>query len=154
MAEEDPKGDLAEPAQPEDASYEEDDEEVSSPFDNPLFAPLMVAGFVAWFGYDGWFNDDPEMLEHLAFNRYGFMALVLLLGRLLLENYTRVEYLNALLFGVYAIILGGIALLGSPDAWYNDGTLTQMTSRYGAPVFAVLALVSAAREHRRLSKRG
>ena len=55
-------------------------------FDNPLFAPLMVAGFVAWFGYDGWFNDDPEMLEHLAFNRYGFMALILLLGRLLLED--------------------------------------------------------------------
>ena len=152
MSEEDQKDALPEPvgaaAEPDD----ELDEEVSSPFDNPLFAPLMVAGFVLWFGYDGWFNDDPDMLEHLAFNRYGFMALTLLLGRLLLENHTQVRYLNALLFGAYAIILGGIAMLGSPDAWYNDGRMTQWTNLYGAPAFAVLALISAARERWRSAK--
>jgi hypothetical protein len=31
-----------------------------------------------WFGYDGWINQDPGMLEHLTFNRWGFGVLVAL----------------------------------------------------------------------------
>jgi hypothetical protein len=51
-----------------------------TPFDHPLFLPaLLVAGMV-WFGYDGWINQDPDMLEHQTFNRYGFVVLTVLAG--------------------------------------------------------------------------
>jgi hypothetical protein len=46
-----------------------------NPFDNPLFLPVLLFGLALWFGYDGWINQDPKMLEHLAFNRYGFGVL-------------------------------------------------------------------------------
>ena len=49
-----------------------------TPFDHPLFLPaLLVAGMV-WFGYDGWINQDPDMLEHRTFNQWGFAVLTLL----------------------------------------------------------------------------
>ncbi len=32
---------------------------------------LLLLGLVGWFGYDGWFNKDPKMQEHLGFNRIG-----------------------------------------------------------------------------------
>ena len=50
----------------------------STPFDHPLFLPVLLFAGCVWFGYDGWFNDDPKILEHLTFNRYGFVVLVLL----------------------------------------------------------------------------
>jgi len=40
---------------------------------------LLTAGTL-WFGYDGWINQDPDMLEHRDFNRYGFALLVVLAG--------------------------------------------------------------------------
>ena len=60
------------------AEDDEDDDEASSPFDHPAFLPVLLWGMAAWFGYDGWFNDDPDMQEHLTFNRYGFGVLVAL----------------------------------------------------------------------------
>jgi len=54
------------------------DEEASSPFDHPAFLPVLLWGLAIWFGYDGWINKDPEMLEHVAFNRWGFGILVVL----------------------------------------------------------------------------
>ncbi len=47
-----------------------------TPFDHPLFLPVLFFAGSAWFGYDGWLNDDPKMLEHLSFNRVGFAVLV------------------------------------------------------------------------------
>jgi hypothetical protein len=32
---------------------------------------LIATAFFIWFVRDGWFNDDPKMLEHLTFNRIG-----------------------------------------------------------------------------------
>jgi hypothetical protein len=46
-----------------------------TPFDHPLFLPVILSGLALWFGYDGWFN--PEMADHLTFNRYGFGVLLL-----------------------------------------------------------------------------
>ena len=51
-----------------------------TPFDHPLFLPALLLAFMLWFGYDGFINQDPEMLEHQDFNRYGFGLLVLLTG--------------------------------------------------------------------------
>ena len=55
-----------------------DEEEASSPFDHPAFLPVLLWGLAVWFGYDGWINQDPKMLEHVAFNRWGFGILVVL----------------------------------------------------------------------------
>jgi len=55
-----------------------DEEEASSPFDHPAFLPVLLWGLAIWFGYDGWINQDPDMLEHLTFNRWGFGVLVVL----------------------------------------------------------------------------
>ena len=49
-----------------------------TPFDHPLFLPILLAAGVVWFGYDGWINTDPDMLEHQSFNRWGFGVLLLL----------------------------------------------------------------------------
>lgn len=57
-----------------DASSEE--EAAPTPFDHPLFLPILLSGLTLWFGYDGWINQDPEMLEHVTFNRVGFGVLL------------------------------------------------------------------------------
>jgi hypothetical protein len=51
------------------------DTPADTPFDHPLFLPAILAGLCVWFGYDGFINQDPEMLEHLSFNRGGFALL-------------------------------------------------------------------------------
>ena len=42
----------------------------------PAVLALLIAGMV-WFGYDGWINQDPSMLEHQTFNRVGFVLLTI-----------------------------------------------------------------------------
>ena len=48
----------------------------STPLDHPYFLPFILGGMSIWFGYDGFINQDPEMLEHQSFNRIGFAILV------------------------------------------------------------------------------
>jgi hypothetical protein len=57
---------------------EEEEDESGSPFDHPAFLPAVLWPMALWFGYDGWINQDPDMLEHLTFNRWGFGVLVVL----------------------------------------------------------------------------
>ena len=64
-----------EPAQR--ATLDEDDD-TSSPFDHPAFLPVLLWGLAIWFGYDGFLNQDPDMLEHQTFNQVGFGVLVVL----------------------------------------------------------------------------
>ncbi|MBW2271725.1 MAG: hypothetical protein JRG96_00535 [Deltaproteobacteria bacterium] len=59
----------------EQPSPEEPQAPPPTPFDHPLFLPAILSGLALWFGYDGWFN--PEMKEHLDFNRYGFGLLLI-----------------------------------------------------------------------------
>jgi hypothetical protein len=61
-----------------DDEFDDDDDEVSSPFDHPFFLPVLLFAFAAWFGYDGWLNEDfaKESADSLSFNRYGFGALL------------------------------------------------------------------------------
>jgi hypothetical protein len=68
---------MSDPKQNEAPETEGESEEIPrNPFDNPLFLPVLLFGLALWFGYDGWINQDPKMLEHLDFNRYGFGVLV------------------------------------------------------------------------------
>jgi len=65
------------PPDAEAARAEVDEEDGSSPFDHPAFLPVLLWALAIWFGYDGWLNQDPDMQEHLTFNRVGFGVLVL-----------------------------------------------------------------------------
>jgi len=56
---------------------EEEDDDTGSPFDHPAFLPVLLWALAVWFGYDGWINQDPDMLEHVTFNRWGFGILVI-----------------------------------------------------------------------------
>jgi hypothetical protein len=58
----------------------EEDEYVRTPFDNPWVLPCLLLAFVLWFAYDGWINSDPDMLEHVSFNRWGSLVLSVLAG--------------------------------------------------------------------------
>ena len=60
----------------EDESTEVEEAAAPTPFDHPLFLPVLLSGLTLWFGYDGWLNNDPEMLEHSTFNRVGFGVLL------------------------------------------------------------------------------
>ena len=57
---------------------DDEDDDSGSPFDHPAFLPAVLWPMAIWFGYDGWINQDPDMLEHLTFNRWGFGVLVIL----------------------------------------------------------------------------
>lgn len=58
---------------PEPPDGEEDEELASTPFDNPWFLPILLAGMTLWFAYDGWLNADfaRESARYLGFNRWG-----------------------------------------------------------------------------------
>ena len=36
----------------------------------------LLCGLMLWFGYDGFINTDPEMMEHRTFNQVGFGLLL------------------------------------------------------------------------------
>ena len=65
-------------ADPSEAPPSTEEPAPSTPLDHPLFLPVLFAGCAIWFGYDGYWNQDPKMLEHQEFNRFGFQLLVFL----------------------------------------------------------------------------
>lgn len=52
-----------------------DDEPIETPFDHPLFLPVVLLGLSLWFLWDGFI---VPMEDHLTFNRWGFAVLALL----------------------------------------------------------------------------
>ena len=77
MSQQDNETDTKEPQQLNPGNGEEVEEQAPTPFDHPLFLPVLLGGLMLWFGYDGWINDDPDMLKHVTFNRVGFVALLI-----------------------------------------------------------------------------
>ena len=122
---------------------QEEEENASSPFDHPAFLPVILVAVALWFGFDGWFNEE---IESVRFNRYGFGFLLGAALYFTLDEVTRFPYLTALLFLGYALWLGTLSLLGSPDAWYNDEPSVQLFNRYAGIGFLALAGLSALRE--------
>lgn len=43
---------------------------------SPYLFPFGLFCFGLWFFYDGWITTDPDMLEHLMFNRVGSVILL------------------------------------------------------------------------------
>jgi hypothetical protein len=70
---------MSEDEQREDAAQasdtEDDDEPVETPFDHPLFLPVVLLGLSLWFFWDGFV---VPMEDHLTFNRWGFAVLAVL----------------------------------------------------------------------------
>lgn len=48
---------------------EEKEDRPAPPEFSPYFFPAILAVMGLWCFYDGWITTDPEMLEHLTFNR-------------------------------------------------------------------------------------
>ena len=44
-----------------------------NPLYHPLFLPVLLIAFCAWFGFDGFLTSDPDMLKHQTFNRVMFV---------------------------------------------------------------------------------
>ncbi len=61
-------------------SEQEDDEDSRTPFDHPLFLPILLFLAMLWFAYDGWFTTDEEMLQWQTFNRVGAGVLLFFTG--------------------------------------------------------------------------
>lgn len=43
---------------------------------SPYLFPFGLLCFGLWFFYDGWISTDPDMQEHLMFNRVGSVILL------------------------------------------------------------------------------
>jgi hypothetical protein len=127
----------------DESEPQEEGQGASSPFDHPAFLPVILVAVALWFGFDGWFNEE---IESVRFNRYGFGFLLGAALYFTLDEVTRFPYLTALLFLGYALWLGALSLLGSPDAWYNDEPSVQLFNRYAGIGFLALAGLSALRE--------
>ncbi|WP_136809814.1 hypothetical protein [Desulfosediminicola flagellatus] len=56
---------------------EEKEDRPSPPEFSPYVFPAILAVMGLWCFYDGWITNDPEMLEHLTFNRVGSVVLLL-----------------------------------------------------------------------------
>ncbi len=56
----------------EQEAPERDDEPIETPFDHPLFLPVILLGLSLWFLWDGFI---VPLEDHLAFNRWGFALL-------------------------------------------------------------------------------
>ncbi|MGH0028899.1 MAG: hypothetical protein ACQGVC_03845 [Myxococcota bacterium] len=128
-----------EPADLEDP----DDEEVSSPFDHPLFLPVLLLALSVWFGWDGWFS---ETIESVRFNRYGFFFLLGATAYFLLADFTKLRFLLPGLFAVYGAWLGAFHFFGSDDAWWRDDPGAQLFNRWGALGCLGIALLTGVRE--------
>ena len=43
---------------------------------SPYLFPVLLAVIGIWFFYDGWLSTEPDMQEHLMFNRVGSVILL------------------------------------------------------------------------------
>ncbi len=112
---------MSQPSEPEsDAPIPEP---ADTPFDHPMFLPALFLAGCAWFGYDGYLNDDPDMLEHLEFNRFGLRVMVYatavsgLRGWCELRDRAAPPFAMAGLHALFALWLAFDGWL-NPDPWY------------------------------------
>jgi hypothetical protein len=116
-----------------------------TPFDHPLFLPVLLLAFCAWFGYDAYWNQDPEMLEHLAFNRFGFRVLVYFAAYFGVQGWAEMrgrEPHPLLASG----LLAAMALWFAASGWWSGDPLDQEYAgfhRHTALALVALAAVEA-----------
>jgi hypothetical protein len=129
----------------------EEEERPKTPFDHPAFLPVLLIGFMVWFGYDGWFNPDMEWIK---FNRYGFGFLV---GGSIYATLQALRgdlpLLGTSLLTGYALWLGWLGWLGAEGSWYNDTPAAELFNRWACGASALLAALGAVRHRLRAGSR-
>ena len=50
--------------------------QIQPPEIGPFVFPTLLAIFGLWFLYDGWLTSNPDMQDHLLFNRVGSLILL------------------------------------------------------------------------------
>jgi len=58
------------------ADQSEDKSKSGPPEISPYIFPVLLAIIGIWFFYDGWLSTEPDMQEHLMFNRVGSVILL------------------------------------------------------------------------------
>lgn len=116
-----------------------------TPFDHPLFLPVLLAAFSIWFGYDGYLNTDPDMQEHLAFNRFGLRVIGFLTAIIGYQGFCELKQQPASPWIVPAM-LAASALWAGFDGWFSEDALNieyQPFIRHAAAAWAVIAVAWA-----------
>jgi len=114
-----------------------------TPFDHPLFLPVLFAAGCLWFAYDAYLNSDPDMLKHLEFNRFGLRvvafatAISAVHGLAELRGIALPRFARA---GVNALF----ALWFAFDGWLNSDPWYQAYRSFNQHAAAALALTAIA----------
>ncbi len=123
-----PQGGPAAPTEASDSAdpqRSEAEEIQPTPFDHPLFLPAMFAAGCLWFGYDAYLNDDPDMLEHLEFNRFGLRVVAYAAVVTGVQGWAELKDRPVSAWsrvGVHALFAAWFAFDGwlNPAEWYVD----------------------------------
>lgn len=75
-AESSPPAHAVKPSEAPDTARRERRGPPPNPLYHPLFLPILLTLFSLWFGWDGFFTTDPEMLEHRTFNQVMFFLIL------------------------------------------------------------------------------
>jgi len=118
------------------------EEEASpTPFDHPLFLPGLFLAFAVWFGYDAYFNQDPEMLEHLEFNRFGLRVMVWATALSGLSGWAELRARPVPPYGP-AVVLGALALWFAYDGWLSGDPFYEDYRAFNRTAAGALAVVA------------
>jgi hypothetical protein len=117
------------------------DEAPPTPFDHPLFLPVLLAAFSVWFGYDGYLSSDPDMQEHQAFNRFGLRVIGYLTAVVGYQGWCELKHRPASPW-IVPVMLGVLALWSGFDGWISQDPLNleyQPFIRHATVAWAVAA---------------
>lgn len=133
----------SENSNPQDPGDDRDGPELApTPLDHPLFLPVLFAGVTVWFGYDAYFTTDPDMLEHLDFNRYGFRVLIFVTALYGYRGFCEITHRaeNPL---VLPILLFAMTIWLGFDGWFSTDAFNLERAAINQAVTPWLALATA-----------
>jgi hypothetical protein len=140
----------------EPASNSDPSEVAPTPFDHPLFLPVVCIGFAIWFGYDTYIQ---PLEEHLDFNFYGFklvLAAALWYGYQGWAEIKRQPVKPWVLPSIFALFAAWLGIEAFGVAGFEHGELIEypILSLYGFYLFAALIPLAAIRESMRVRRAG
>ncbi len=124
----------------------DDDGPPSTPFDHPLFLPVLLWGFTIWFAYDTFMDTDVGK-EYRLFNEYGFGLSLFAAIYNTVDMIRRVPFGLAVLLSTYALWLGYEGWIG--ELWFEfppgspvQDELRVQFNRAAAGVLAAAAILN------------
>lgn len=113
-----------------------------TPFDHPLFLPVLLIAFCAWFGYDAYLNRDPDMLEHLGFNRFGLRVMLYFALFFSVEGWAELREKRGHPL-LPAALLAGMSLWFAYDGFISQDPFNVENAAFDRETSAVLAALAA-----------